>query len=266
MNVHHDRHHYQYQPIDCCRSSDDYDEETRDDASTHAHEQHACARHNFICTVSKRYTDRNTKPDSAAPSKAQNLYVDSCATLHCTGDRDSLQNQTQCDLNAEGFRGAVAHTSIMGDLYVVLMATRPDKALEPRMVLIRDVYYFEHAPRMLLSYPRLSSKGCTLLLSRAKSTLHFPESDGDGFDVNVSNSDGEMPFIMPAYVGSKSEATRVYDEAMRKTHWHLASLAIARNAPTPSSVDTASTSRLDDSVRANCTLPIPGSTLHGRSI
>ena len=187
MNVHHDRHHYQYQPIDCCRSSDDYDEETRDDASTHAHEQHTCARHNFICTVSKRYTDRNTEPDSAAPSRAQNLYVDSCATLHCTGDRDSLQNQTQCDLDAEGFKGAVAHTSIMGDLYVVLMATRPDKALEPRMVLIRDVYYFEHAPRMLLSYPRLSSKGCTLLLSRAKSTLHFPESDGDGFDVNVSN-------------------------------------------------------------------------------
>ena len=133
--------------------------------------------------MSKRYTDRSTKPDIAAPFTAQKLYVDSCATLHCTGDRDSLQNQTQCDLNAEGFRGAVAHTSIKGDLYVVLMATRPDKALEPRMVLIREVFYFEHAPRMLLSYPRLSSKGCSLLLSRAKSTLHFPESDGPGFNV-----------------------------------------------------------------------------------
>ena len=157
MNVLHDRHHYQYYPIDLCRSSDADDNETCDDASAHAHERHACAQNNFICTVSKRYTDRNTKPDIAAPSTAQNLYVDSCATLHCTGDRDSLQNQTQCDLNAEGFRGAVAHTSIKGDLYVVLMATR--KALEPRMVLIRDVYYFEHAPGCYYPIRDLARKG-----------------------------------------------------------------------------------------------------------
>jgi len=144
---------------DSRRPSDDYDVETCDDASAHAHERHACAQNNFICTVSKRYTDRNTKPDIAAPSTAQNLYVDSCATLHCTGDRDSLQNQTQCDLNAEGFRGAVAHTSIKGDLYAVLMATRSDKALEPRMVLIRDVYYFEHAPGCYYPIRDLARKG-----------------------------------------------------------------------------------------------------------
>ena len=73
-------------------------------------------------------------------------------------------------------------------------------------------------------------------------------------------------FQKSPYVGSKSEATRVYDEAMRKTHWHLATLTIAHSPPTPSSTDAASTVRLDDSVRANCTLPIPGSALHGRSI
>ena len=39
---------------------------------------------------------------------------------------------------------------------------------------------------MLLSYPRISSKGCSLLLLRAKSTLHFPESDGPGFNVKFN--------------------------------------------------------------------------------
>ena len=97
----------------------------------------------------------------------------------------------------------------------------------------------------ILSAP-LSSKGCTLFLSRAKSTLHFTERDGPGFNVRVANS--------------------VYDEAMRKTHWHLASLAIVHGPPTPSSADTASTSRLDDSVRANSTLVTGKRTLHGKGI
>jgi len=176
---------------------------------------------NIICAVQSVLNEIGGRGSSGAHVK-QKLHIDSCATIHCTGRLDSLQNQRVCSLEAEDFRSKKANASIVGDLYIVLMAERPD-ALEPRLLLLREVYYFEDAPRTLISYPKLCTKGCKLLLSKHKSLLTIPEKDGHGanFDVPVFCEDGHMPYIAPLYVGASVEAKQVYDSEVRKSHWHL---------------------------------------------
>lgn len=61
--------------------------------------------------------------DVAASRKHQGrMYVDSCSSIHCVGTREHLQNQRTCRMTARGFRGGPETTTVMGDLYVVLMA------------------------------------------------------------------------------------------------------------------------------------------------
>jgi len=94
---------------------------------------------------------------------------------------------------------------------------------EPRLIRIREVHHFEGAPRVLLSQPKLSAKGCTLVLSRSKSYLEVPTRDGESFriDVHGTGLGAGMPFIQPLFVGSRKGAEEVYDAEVRKTHWYI---------------------------------------------
>ena len=134
-------------------------------------------------------------------------------------------------MRANGFAGKSSHATVMGDLYVVVMALTSE-TMEPRIVIVKDCYLFEGAPNMLLSYPRLNQKGCELFISKENSHLRIPDK-GDGFRVKVHGSEpGEfgMPYLSPVYVGSKKGAIEVYTREVQKTHWHLNAVANATDA------------------------------------
>ena len=160
--------------------------------------------------------------DVAASRKHQGrMYVDSCSSIHCVGTREHLQNQRTCRMTARGFRGGPETTTVMGDLYVVLMA-KTSEGLEPRIVVVKDVYLFTDAPRLLLSFPRLSSKGCELFISKEGSHLQIPMKDQDPFRVPVLTAEGTgMPYVRAAFMGTKKKCLEFYQLEVAKTHWHL---------------------------------------------
>ena len=160
--------------------------------------------------------------DVAASKKHQGrMYVDSCSSIHCVGTREHLQNQRTCRMTARGFRGGPETTTVMGDLYVVLMA-KTSEGLEPRIVVVKDVYLFTDAPRLLLSFPRLSSKGCELFISKEGSHLQIPMKDQDPFRVPVLTAEGTgMPYVRAAFMGTKKKCLEFYQLEVAKTHWHL---------------------------------------------
>ena len=73
------------------------------------------------------------RPDQTG--QALRMHVDSCSTLHCIGSAQLLQNQRSCTMRANGFAGKSSHATVMGDLYVVVMALTSE-TMEPRIVII----------------------------------------------------------------------------------------------------------------------------------